>query len=210
MTRKRAVLLSQGDEVITGQTLDSNSAWLAEQLTTLGFDLVLQLTVADRVPDIAWALELGCERGDVLICTGGLGPTQDDLTVEVVAQLTQDELTLDQASLDHIQGLYKSISRVMPPANIKQAMLPSRATILQNDWGTAPGLQIEHDQCQAYFVPGVPREMRALWKQRGKKVRGGGDRYLLISQLVNCPIQIFDFKTNAIYRRAASSESCRG
>ena len=166
MTRKRAVLLSQGDEVITGQTLDSNAAWLAEQLTTLGFDLVLQLTVADRVPDIAWALELGCERGDVLICTGGLGLTQDDLTVEVVAQLTPDELTLDQASLDHIQGLYKSISRVMPPANIKQAMLPSRATILQNDWGTAPGLQIEHDQCQAYFVPGVPREMRALWKHR--------------------------------------------
>lgn len=166
MTRKRAVLLSQGDEVITGQTLDSNAAWLAEQLTTLGFDVVLQLTVGDRVADIAWALELGCSRGDVLICTGGLGPTQDDLTVEVVAQLTQDELTLDQDSLDHIQALYKSIGRVMPPANIKQAMLPSRATILQNDWGTAPGVQIKHGDCQAYFVPGVPREMKALWAHR--------------------------------------------
>ena len=166
MTRKRAVLLSQGDEVITGQTLDSNAAWLAEQLTSFGFEVVLQLTVGDRVDDIAWGLELGCQRGDVLICTGGLGPTQDDLTVEVVAQITQDQLTLDQGTLDHIQALYKSIRRVMPPANIKQAMLPSRATILKNDWGTAPGLHVEHSDCQAYFVPGVPREMKALWKHR--------------------------------------------
>jgi nicotinamide-nucleotide amidase len=146
--------------------LDSNAAWLAAQLTSLGFDVVLQLTLGDRVDDIAWGLELGCGRGDVLICTGGLGPTQDDLTVEVVAKVTQDELSLNQATLDHIQALYKSIGRVMPPANIKQAMLPSRATILQNDWGTAPGVQIEHNACQAYFVPGVPREMKALWKHR--------------------------------------------
>lgn len=166
MTRKRAILLSQGDEVITGQTLDSNAAWLAEQLTSLGFDVVLQLTLGDRVDDIAWGLELGSGRGDVLICTGGLGPTQDDLTVEVVAKVTQDELSLNQATLDHIQALYKSIGRVMPPANIKQAMLPSRATILRNDWGTAPGVQVEHNACQAYFVPGVPREMKALWKHR--------------------------------------------
>lgn len=166
MTRKRAVLLSQGDEVITGQTLDSNAAWLAERLTELGFDVVLQLTVGDRVDDIAWALNLGCERGDVLVCTGGLGPTQDDLTVQVVAEMTQDELVLDQDSLDHIQALYKSIGRTMPPANIKQAELPSRATILRNDWGTAPGVQVEHRGCQAYFVPGVPREMKALWKHR--------------------------------------------
>lgn len=166
MTRKRAVLLSQGDEVITGQTLDSNAAWLAERLTELGFDVVLQLTVGDRVDDIGWGLDLGCDRADVLICTGGLGPTQDDLTVQVVAELTQDVLVLDQASLDHIQALYKSIGRTMPPANIKQARLPSRATILRNDWGTAPGVQVEHKGCQAYFVPGVPREMKALWKHR--------------------------------------------
>ena len=166
MTRKRAVLLSQGDEVITGQTLDTNAAWLAEQLTSLGFDVVLQLTVGDRVQDIAWGLGLGCEQGDVLICTGGLGPTQDDLTLQVVAQITQDKLTLDQGTLDHIKALYKRIGRVMPASNVKQAMLPSRATILQNDWGTAPGVQVEHSDCHAYFVPGVPREMKALWKHR--------------------------------------------
>lgn len=166
MTRKRAVLLSQGDEVITGQTLDRNAHWLSEKLTELGFDVVQRLTVGDRLADLKWALDHGCEQADLLISTGGLGPTQDDLTLQAVSELSGDPLVLHSATLEHIQALYRRLGREMPDTNRKQAVLPSRAQVLQNDWGTAPGIQVQHKGCQAFFVPGVPREMRKLWEHR--------------------------------------------
>lgn len=81
-----AVLLSQGDEVVTGQIVDTNAAWLADQLTGLGFDVVSHVTVGDRLPDLVRALEAVCAAGDVVVCTGGLGPTDDDLTGEAASR----------------------------------------------------------------------------------------------------------------------------
>lgn len=170
MERPRAVLLSQGDEVLTGQTVDTNAAWLAERLTDLGFDVVLHLTVGDRLDALTEALRQCFAAGDALVCTGGLGPTQDDLTSEAVSSVLGCELTLNSEQLEHIQGLYRRFGRSMAVSNEKQAWLPSSATALRNDWGTAPGFLAEHDGALGFFVPGVPREMRSFWEHRIRPV----------------------------------------
>ena len=166
MSRPAAVLLSQGDEVLTGQTVDTNAAFLAERLTDIGFDVVRHLSVGDRVHDLVAVIAQAHRLGDVVICTGGLGPTQDDLTSQSVATVAGCELELDAAELAHIQALYKSFGAAMAPSNEKQAWLPARADALRNDWGTAPGFRLEHDACVGYYVPGVPREMRQFWTHR--------------------------------------------
>lgn len=166
MSRPSAVLLSQGDEVLTGQTVDTNAAWLAERLTDIGFDVARHLSVGDRLDDLVAVTRQALELGDVVICTGGLGPTQDDLTSEAVAQVLGCALELDADELAHIQALYRSFGRTMADSNRKQALLPSEATALRNDWGTAPGFRVEHSAAVGFFVPGVPREMRAFWTHR--------------------------------------------
>jgi nicotinamide-nucleotide amidase len=162
--RKTAVLLSQGDEVLTGQTLDTNASWLSERLTDLGFEMLGKLTVGDRVQDIAWAIRHACSIADVVVCSGGLGPTQDDLTSEAAASVLGVELQLFPAELAHIQDLYRRFGRPMAASNEKQAWLPETTEALRNDWGTAPGFRMQHQGALAYFVPGVPREMRSFWR----------------------------------------------
>ncbi|MCP4921035.1 MAG: CinA family nicotinamide mononucleotide deamidase-related protein [Proteobacteria bacterium] len=166
MSRPAAVLLSQGDEVLTGQTVDTNAAWLAERLTDIGFDVVRHFSVGDRLDDLVAVTRESLSLGDVVICTGGLGPTQDDLTSEAAAAVLGCELALDEAELAHIHGLHRAFKMKMAPSNEKQAWLPSAATPMRNDWGTAPGFRLEHTDAVGYFVPGVPREMRSFWEHR--------------------------------------------
>ena len=161
------VLLSQGDELLTGQTVDTNAAWLAERLTELGFKVLYGVTAPDETGAIKRAVAAAFAAGDVLICTGGLGPTSDDLTTECVADVARVQLALHQESLDRIVALYAHWGREMPQANVKQAMIPVGARVLQNDWGTAPGFELVHTDgdhaCVGFFLPGVPREMRQFW-----------------------------------------------
>jgi len=167
-TTPTIVLLSQGDELLTGQTVDTNAAWLAERLTELGFKVLYGVTAPDETGAIERALTAAFEAADALICTGGLGPTSDDLTTACVARVAGVELALHQESLDRIKALYAHWGREMPQANVKQAMLPVGARVLTNDWGTAPGFEWLHSgpggACAGYFVPGVPREMRQFWE----------------------------------------------
>ncbi|MCB9759510.1 MAG: competence/damage-inducible protein A [Alphaproteobacteria bacterium] len=157
------VLISQGDEVITGQTLDTNAQWLAERLTELGLSVVRKITVGDRLNDIVDAIRQGTALADVVISTGGLGPTVDDLTAEAAAAVLGGPMRLDEEALAFIEALFARYGRTMNDANRKQAVLPASSTTLMNQWGTAPGFSIEHQGAVAFFVPGVPREMRAFW-----------------------------------------------
>lgn len=163
-------LLSQGDEVITGQTVDTNASTLSEWLTELGFLVTRRVTVGDVMDDIVAAIAEGLSAADVLICTGGLGPTADDLTAEALGRVLGVPLVLHEPSLEHIQAIFTMIGRRMSDANRKQAMLPEGATALQNNFGTAPGFSVEAPRAgQApsvgYFVPGVPREMKGMWAE---------------------------------------------
>ncbi|NCG19743.1 MAG: competence/damage-inducible protein A [Rhodobacterales bacterium] len=161
-----AFILSQGDEVVTGQVVDTNAAWLAVALTELGFDVVGHASVGDRLTDLVQVIERASQRADVVLCTGGLGPTQDDLTAQAVAQAFNSPLVFDDVAMAHIEARYRGLGRTMPEVNRKQAWLPSGAIRLDNDWGTAPGFTLQTRGALMVFVAGVPHEMRKLWQHR--------------------------------------------
>ncbi len=161
-----AELLSQGDEVVTGQIADTNAAWLATRLTELGFTVTRHTTVGDRIDDLVTVLGEIAGRCDLCICTGGLGPTDDDLTAEAVARAFDRTLAHDPEAMAQIETRYASFGRPMPSVNRKQALLPTGSERLDNDWGTAPGFALCSPRAWFAFVPGVPREMRAMYAER--------------------------------------------
>lgn len=161
-----AEILSQGDEVVTGQIADTNAAWIAEQLTALGFSILRHTTVGDILPDIVAAVGEAAARADLVVCTGGLGPTDDDLTAQAVAEVFGAPLALDPQALAQIQSIYDRYGRSMPKVNRKQAWLPTGCVRLDNDWGTAPGFSVRTSRGLAAFLPGVPSEMRAMFQER--------------------------------------------
>lgn len=166
-----AEILSQGDEVVTGQITDTNAAWLATRLTDLGFDVRRHLTVGDRLEDLVHALHDLTAAADVVICTGGLGPTDDDLTAPAVATAFDRPQQLDEVALAGIVAMYKTFGVPMPAVNQRQAMLPSGSLRLDNRRGTAPGFALDVNVnvggASAFLacMPGVPHEMKAMFEQ---------------------------------------------
>jgi len=163
---ERAVILSTGDELTSGITVDTNSNWLADKLFEAGIDLVAVITVGDDADRIRWAFESGLDRSDLVISTGGLGPTADDLTTEILAATLGRRIVFDEASAEHIRALFRSISRAMPENNLRQANFPEGAVVLSNPLGTAPGYRVAVDwkgkQRHVVVMPGVPREMKPM------------------------------------------------
>lgn len=164
LTAIHAALVSIGTELTRGELVDTNAAWLSEQLTTLGLEVVLRLTVDDDLTRVQEALTLAAARARFVICTGGLGPTTDDLTTEAVAKLLGVALVRDEASEHAIARRFAAIGRVMSPSNVKQADFPVGATILPNPVGTAPGFSVELGKARLFFTPGVPHEMKRLYE----------------------------------------------
>ncbi len=162
----RAVVISTGDELTTGRTLDTNAHYMADQLVAVGIDVVAMLVVGDYPDRIAWAWRTALQQADVIICTGGLGPTADDLTTETVAAVAGQPLVSDAAVADRIRQMFAAMGRTMPENNLKQALFPAGATIISNALGTAPGFRLsiaaERGSCQCIVLPGVPREMKAM------------------------------------------------
>jgi len=156
-------ILSQGDEVVTGQTTDTNAAWLSDRLTALGMTVIRHTAVGDRMADIVDVIAAARERADLVISTGGLGPTEDDLTTAAVGRVYGVELIFDPVAMAHIESLYARYGRPMPQVNRKQAILPDGCVRLDNHWGTAPAFAMQSGHGLACFLPGVPREMRALF-----------------------------------------------
>lgn len=158
-----AEIFSQGDEVVTGQIADTNAAWLAEQLQRLGFEVSRHTTVGDRLNRLAEVLGEIAQRADCCLCTGGLGPTVDDLTAEAVALAFDRPLELDRQALAQIEQYFAHRGYPMPAINRKQAMLPRNTQRLDNRCGTAPGFAMRHGRCYFAFLPGVPIEMKAMF-----------------------------------------------
>ncbi|MBM4265926.1 MAG: competence/damage-inducible protein A [Deltaproteobacteria bacterium] len=168
---ERVVLLSTGDELTTGKIADTNAQWLADRCFTLGLDVTAVLVVGDDRERITWAWQSAFERGDVVLATGGLGPTSDDLTTETLAAFLGEDLRLDQPSVDKMRALFERMNRPMPENNLRQAMFPASATILENPLGTAPGYRVSCDRViggktvkrHLAVMPGVPREMKSMF-----------------------------------------------
>jgi len=159
-------IFSQGEEIVTGQIADTNAAWLSQQAVRLGFTVTRHTAVGDKLDDLIGLLREIAERADCCICTGGLGPTSDDLTAEAVALAFDLPLIFDEIAFAQIKRFFTNRNRVMPESNRKQAMLPKGAERLDNEWGTAPGFALQYGRCRFAFIPGVPSEMQHLFLEK--------------------------------------------
>lgn len=160
----KAAIVSIGTELTRGELQDTNAGELAERMTSLGYEIVKMVTVDDELSRIADVIRSLAGTVRVVLATGGLGPTSDDLTAAAAASALSVELVRDPATVENIRQIFANLGRDMPPNNEKQADFPAGATILPNPVGTAPGFRIELDGTRFYFMPGVPREMRAIFE----------------------------------------------
>lgn len=183
---EKAAILSSGDELTTGRTLDTNANFIADHLVASGLDVVAIIVVGDYSDRIAWAWREAMRLADVVISTGGLGPTADDLTAETVAQVTGRRLILDQNVADRIRRMFEAMGRAMPENNLKQAQFPEGAVIIPNALGTAPGFRLdlltEQGPRHLIVLPGVPREMKPMIEEQVlpwlQEARGGKEIYV--------------------------------
>lgn len=159
-----AVLLSQGDELTCGQTLDTNSSRLAAWLWGMGVTVRRIITAPDHRDDLTAIIDAAAGLADVVIGTGGLGPTRDDLTAEAAAAASGVALALRPDALAQVQSRFDAMGRRMADTNRKQAILPVGCTVLENPNGTAPGFAIDHRDCRLYFLPGPPHEMGPMFE----------------------------------------------
>jgi nicotinamide-nucleotide amidase len=156
-------IISVGTELLLGDITDTNSAYLASQLPLLGLDLNFMATVGDNQARLIETLKQAWQRSDIIITTGGLGPTQDDITREAIAEFLGEKLTIDYALVQKFEELFKYFKREMPPSNIKQASVIPSAEIIPNPRGTAPGWWVEKNNHIIITMPGPPREMELMW-----------------------------------------------
>ncbi|MBN2027832.1 MAG: CinA family nicotinamide mononucleotide deamidase-related protein [Actinobacteria bacterium] len=158
----RCSLLAVGDELLDGRVSDTNSDFITDQMQSMGIRIVLRINVGDDIEHIAGALRMAMGTSDMVVMTGGLGPTEDDLTREAVARTLGLELRRDTLLEERLKGFFVAMGRVMSPTNLKQADLVEGATPITARLGTAPGQWLEKDGCLLVMIPGVPREMRDM------------------------------------------------
>jgi nicotinamide-nucleotide amidase len=163
---ERAVILSTGDELATGKVIDTNSSTIAEHLFSAGIEVAAVLTVADRKEKLHWALRQGCKLADLIIGTGGLGPTADDLTTEVVTEFLGRKLIQDEQVAQSLQRRFEARGITWTPNNLKQARFPEGSVIVPNPVGTAPGFRVSVGPDKSLiWLPGVPQEMTAMLRE---------------------------------------------
>jgi nicotinamide-nucleotide amidase len=161
----KAEIITIGDEILIGQIVDTNSAFLGKQLNKIGIDVIQITSIQDNENAIIEALHNASKRAQVVITTGGLGPTKDDITKKTLCTYFKDELVLDKGVLQHIEDIFeKYIKQPILTANRSQAYIPSKSIGLFNRYGTAPGMWIEQNDVVYISMPGVPFEMKSLMR----------------------------------------------
>lgn len=153
-------IITIGDEILIGQIVDTNSAWMGVKLNKQGFDIVQITSVKDNAAHITQAIDNALTRADVVLMTGGIGPTKDDITKQTLCKYFNTELVFSQAVYDNIEQLFKNRPNVMNPLTAAQAMVPKACTVIQNEVGTAPVTWFEKGNKVIVSMPGVPYEMK--------------------------------------------------
>jgi nicotinamide-nucleotide amidase len=161
----RAAILAVGSELLTPLRIDTNSLHITEQLNSLGIDVVFKAVIGDNREELVHAMREVLPRVDLLVLSGGLGPTDDDVTRDAVSEVLGRPMREDEAITDRIRKRFESRGWTMPEINRRQAMVPDGAEVLPNPNGTAPGLWIEHDRGVVVLLPGPPRELKPMLAQ---------------------------------------------
>lgn len=159
-------VICTGDEVLTGKIVNTNFSYITQKLEDVGLSVQWETTVGDDRDNLLRAFQLAGERADAVIVNGGLGPTVDDLSQEIAAQAAGVPLALSEDWLKRMEDFFQRRSRVMPPNNRKQAMLPTTAEVIDNPIGTACGFAVDIGRARFYFTPGVPRELRRMLEEQ--------------------------------------------
>jgi nicotinamide-nucleotide amidase len=162
----RLEIICTGDEVLTGKIVNTNFSYMSQRLEDVGLSVGWETTVGDDRESLLQAFQLAAQRADAVIVNGGLGPTVDDLSQEVAAQAAGVDLVLNQEWLVRMEDFFNRRSRVMPPNNRKQAMLPVTAKVIDNPIGTACGFALDIGKARFFFTPGVPRELRRMLEEQ--------------------------------------------
>ncbi|HET6605635.1 MAG TPA: CinA family nicotinamide mononucleotide deamidase-related protein, partial [Rhodopila sp.] len=162
----RIEIICTGDEVLTGKITNTNFSYMAQKLEDVGLSVYWGTTVGDDREALLSAFQLASARADAVIVNGGLGPTVDDLSQEIAAQAAGVELVLHEGWLEKMKDFFTKRARTMPPNNVKQAMLPSTAEMLDNPIGTACGFALDIGKARFFFTPGVPRELRRMLEEQ--------------------------------------------
>jgi len=162
----KAEIIAVGSELLTPDRIDTNSLFLTEELNKLGIEVLRKTIVGDNRELLAEAFRDALNRVPVVIASGGLGPTEDDLTRETVAELLDRRLQRNDAVVKQIEARFRSFKREMPALNLRQAMVPEGAEVLENPRGTAPGLWLEDKGRMVALLPGPPRELKPLFKEQ--------------------------------------------
>lgn len=162
----RVEMLSTGDEVLHGQIIDTNAAWLADTLFQHGLPMTSRSTVGDALSSLVETIQARSLVADVMIVNGGLGPTSDDLSAQAAAQACGVGLRLEQAWLEKMEAWFASRGRIMAVSNRKQAEIPANAEMLDNPVGTACGFALQLNRCWLFFTPGVPSEFRVMVEEQ--------------------------------------------
>lgn len=166
MKKIEATIITIGDELLIGQVIDTNSSWIAQSLNKVGIQVKSRIAVGDNREDIWQALDETIEKSDLVLITGGLGPTADDITKPLLCDYFGGKMVMDQATLDHVTYIFEHIlKRPMIERNTLQAQVPDICTVLKNEKGTAPGMLFIKKNTRIIAMPGVPHEMKWIMQQ---------------------------------------------
>jgi nicotinamide-nucleotide amidase len=199
----KACILAVGSEMLTPFRVDTNSLAITERLNQIGYDVRLKAVVADEVGELADVVETALAWADLIVITGGLGPTEDDITRDAVARVLKLPLDVDEGIVDRIRERFARRGLTMPDINRRQGMVPRGATVLDNPNGTAPGLWLERARTGIALLPGPPREMKpmleALIKDRLASRSGGGGLFRRVLKITGRTESDVDASVSPIY-----------
>lgn len=180
-----AEIITIGDEILIGQTIDTNSAWLGEQLNQYGIEVIQISSINDKKGSIVNALKAAEKRADVILITGGLGPTKDDITKKVLADYFGAQLVPHHGALENIKDIFHRRGREVLQINVDQALVPDNCEVILNTKGTAPGMYFEENGKIYVSMPGVPYEMIAMMRDIVfTKLNLAGDQYSIVHQTI--------------------------
>ncbi len=162
----RAEILTIGDEILIGQIINTNASWMAQQMNLAGYSVVHMTTVSDDGFAITRAIDQAFGRSDIVLMTGGLGPTKDDITKQTLSEYFNSPLVVDKEALDHVSAFFAARGYELTKTNYYQAEVPEGCTVLKNNHGTAPGMLFEREGKVLVSMPGVPLEMKNLMKEK--------------------------------------------